>query len=213
MQRKFLYVIISVLLLSVGWLGAGGFTLLVALVPLLLISDSYSDSKRDWWRMAGWASLTFALWNVATVWWVWIATPILKYDINSGNYYNASIRDKRCFYEDDEELTYTPIEFTIPTAVVNDPLNVEVSLYKGVSDNIGTTVNLKDFLFTDQYKDIAEAIRSGKTIEERHEIKNRYRTALPCATVCGHFTERKRDKVAEYSGLIESGSTGRCPRY
>lgn len=76
MQRKFLYVIISVLLLSVGWLGAGGFTLLVALVPLLLISDSYSDSKRDWWRMAGWASLIFALWNVATVWWVWIATPI-----------------------------------------------------------------------------------------------------------------------------------------
>ena len=76
MQRKFLYVIISVLLLSAGWLGAGGFTLLVALVPLLLISDSYSDSKRDWWRMAGWASLTFALWNVATVWWVWIATPI-----------------------------------------------------------------------------------------------------------------------------------------
>ena len=76
MQRKFLYVIISVLLLSAGWLGAGGFTLLVALVPLLLISDSYSDSKRDWWSMAGWASLTFALWNVATVWWVWIATPI-----------------------------------------------------------------------------------------------------------------------------------------
>ena len=76
MQRKLLYVILSVALLSIGWLGAGGFTLLVALVPLLLISDSYSDSKRDWWRMAGWASLTFALWNVATVWWVWIATPI-----------------------------------------------------------------------------------------------------------------------------------------
>ena len=76
MRRKLLYVALSVLLLSVGWLGAGGFTLLVALVPLLLISDSYSDSKRDWWRMAGWASLTFALWNVATVWWVWIATPI-----------------------------------------------------------------------------------------------------------------------------------------
>ena len=76
MRRKLLYVALSVLLLSAGWLGAGGFTLLVALVPLLLISDSYSDSKRDWWRMAGWASLTFALWNVATVWWVWIATPI-----------------------------------------------------------------------------------------------------------------------------------------
>ena len=124
----------------------------------------------------------------------------LKYDIDSGNYYNASPNDG--YYREDDELAYKPIEFTIPTAVVNDPLNVEVSLYKGVSDNIGTTVNLKDFLFTDQYKDIAEAIRSGKTIEERHEIKNRYRTALPCATVSGRFTERKRDKVAEYSGLI-----------
>ena len=124
----------------------------------------------------------------------------LKYDIDSGNYYNAAPNDG--YYREDEELAYKPIEFTIPTAVVNDPLNVEVSLYKGVSDNIGTTVNLKNFLFTDQYKDIAEAIRSGSTIEERHEIKNRYRTALPCATVSGRFTERKRDKVAEYSGLI-----------
>ena len=126
----------------------------------------------------------------------------LKYDVDSGNYYNANKNNGRYYVEDDEEIAYKPIEFTIPTAVVNDPLNVEVSLYKGVSDNIGTTVNLKDFLFTDQYKDIAEAIRSGSTIEERHEIKNRYRTALPCATVSGHFTERKRDKVAEYSGLI-----------
>ena len=124
----------------------------------------------------------------------------LKYDIDSGNYYNAAPNDG--YYREDDELAYKPIEFTIPTAVVNDPLNVEVSLYKGVSDNIGTTVNLKDFLFTDQYKDIAEAIRSGSTIEERHEIKNRYRTSLPCATVSGRFTERKRDKVAEYSGLI-----------
>ncbi len=76
MQRKLLYIIASVLLLSVAWLGAGGFTLLVALVPLLYISDSYSSSARDGWRMAGWATLTFVLWNVATVWWIWIATPI-----------------------------------------------------------------------------------------------------------------------------------------
>ena len=76
MQRKLLYVIISVALLAIGWLGVSGFTLLLGLVPLLLISDSYSDSRRDWWRMAGWASLTFALWNIVTVWWVWIATPI-----------------------------------------------------------------------------------------------------------------------------------------
>ncbi len=76
MQRKLLYVFVSLILLSVAWLGASGFTLLAALVPLLYISDRYSSSARDWWRMAGWAALTFALWNVATVWWVWIATPI-----------------------------------------------------------------------------------------------------------------------------------------
>lgn len=76
MRQKLLCVIISVILLSVGWLGASGFTLLVALVPLLYISNSYTDSRRDLWRMAGWAALCFVLWNVATVWWIWIATPI-----------------------------------------------------------------------------------------------------------------------------------------
>ncbi|MEE1104104.1 MAG: apolipoprotein N-acyltransferase, partial [Alistipes sp.] len=76
MQRKLLYLFASVLLLSLGWWGVSGLPLLVALIPLLHISASYSDSKRDWWRMAGWASLTFVLWNALTVWWVWNATPI-----------------------------------------------------------------------------------------------------------------------------------------
>ena len=76
MQRKLLYLFASALLLSLGWWGVSGFTLLVAMIPLLHISASYSDSKRDWWRMVGWASLTFVLWNALTVWWVWNATPI-----------------------------------------------------------------------------------------------------------------------------------------
>ena len=50
--------------------------MLVALLPLLEISRQYGPSARDWWRMAGWAALAFVLWNVATIWWVWIATPI-----------------------------------------------------------------------------------------------------------------------------------------
>lgn len=76
MKRKLLYVLISAVLLSVGWYGGGGFTMLVALLPLLQISSEYGSSAKDWWRMAGWAALAFVLWNAATIWWVWIATPI-----------------------------------------------------------------------------------------------------------------------------------------
>lgn len=76
MAKKTLLVLLSVVLLSAGWLGLSGLTLLVALVPLLMISSGYGASARDFWRMTGWAALTFVLWNVATIWWVWIATPI-----------------------------------------------------------------------------------------------------------------------------------------
>lgn len=76
MHRNAISVALSVVLLSVGWLGLSGITLLVALVPLLLISERYSSSVKDWWKMAGWATLTFVLWNVATIWWVWNASPV-----------------------------------------------------------------------------------------------------------------------------------------
>lgn len=76
MRRNALCVLCSVVLLSVGWLGLSGITLLVALIPLLYLSEHYSASGRDWWRMAGWATLCFVLWNIATVWWIWNATPI-----------------------------------------------------------------------------------------------------------------------------------------
>ncbi len=76
LKIKFLCVALSLAMLAPAWLGGTGLTLLVALVPLMMISASYSDSARDWWRMAGWAALTFVLWNAATIWWVWIAAPI-----------------------------------------------------------------------------------------------------------------------------------------
>ena len=76
MKRNLLLVLLSVALLSVGWLGLSGITLLVALVPLLILSECYSDSRRDWWRMCGWAALTFLLWSAVTIWWVWIASPL-----------------------------------------------------------------------------------------------------------------------------------------
>ena len=75
LKIKLLCVVLSLAMLAPAWLGGSGLTLLVALVPLMMISASYSDSARDWWRMAGWTALTFVLWNAATIWWVWIATP------------------------------------------------------------------------------------------------------------------------------------------
>ncbi len=75
-RRRLFAVIVSVLLLIPGWLGLTGFGLLVALVPLLWISHSYDDSRRSWWGMFLWAMLTFVAWNVATVWWIWNATPV-----------------------------------------------------------------------------------------------------------------------------------------
>jgi apolipoprotein N-acyltransferase len=74
--RRSLCVLLSAALLSTGWLGLSGLPLLVALIPLLWISDSYGTTCRDWWRMCGWASLTFILWNAATIWGLWYATPV-----------------------------------------------------------------------------------------------------------------------------------------
>lgn len=76
MLRKFAAAILSALLLSTGWLGMTGLTLLVAFVPLLWLSAERDGSRRAWWGMFGWALLTFVLWNAMTVWWIWNATPV-----------------------------------------------------------------------------------------------------------------------------------------
>ncbi|MEG0807389.1 MAG: apolipoprotein N-acyltransferase [Alistipes sp.] len=76
MYRRFAAVMLSVILLSPGWLGLTGLTLPVALIPLLWISASYDASRRAWWHVFGWAALTFALWNGCTIWWIWYATPV-----------------------------------------------------------------------------------------------------------------------------------------
>ena len=74
MLRKLSAVLVSVVLLSAGWLGMGGLSLLAAFVPLLWLSERADSSPRGWWGVFGWALLTFVLWNAATVWWIWNAT-------------------------------------------------------------------------------------------------------------------------------------------
>ena len=74
--RRFLCVLLSALSLAAGWIGVSGLPLLAALVPLLWISSTYGASRRDWWRMFGWAWLAFALWNGLTIWGLWYSTPV-----------------------------------------------------------------------------------------------------------------------------------------
>lgn len=76
MKRDLALILLSVALLAVGWLGVSGLPLLGALVPLLLISERTEATRRGWWSMCCKAALTFALWNAATIWWIWNATPV-----------------------------------------------------------------------------------------------------------------------------------------
>ena len=48
MFRRFAAVILSAILLSPGWLGMTGMTLLIGFVPLLWVSASYDDTRRSW---------------------------------------------------------------------------------------------------------------------------------------------------------------------
>ena len=75
-KTKVALAIASAVLLAIPWEGASCITIFVGLVPLMLISAQYGPSKRDAFAMLGWATLTFVLWNVATIWWVWNASPI-----------------------------------------------------------------------------------------------------------------------------------------
>lgn len=75
-HQRALLALVSIVLLSLGWLRVSGLTLLVGLVPLMLISASYDGSRSAFWRMFGWAALVMGGWTVATCWWIYYAAAI-----------------------------------------------------------------------------------------------------------------------------------------
>ena len=74
--HRALLALLSILLLSLGWLRVSGLGLLVGFVPLLIISASYDDSRRSFWRMFGWVALVMGGWTVATCWWIYYAAAV-----------------------------------------------------------------------------------------------------------------------------------------
>lgn len=122
---------------------------------------------------------------------------LLKYDVASGNYYNAPGK-----FDFDEKAAYTPIEFTLPSLPAKkEPLDVTVSLYSGKNDTAGSDVCLKDFILTDKYRYIIEQVRAGETPEDRHNIKAKMEEYIPSATILGRFSQRDSKHLVEYSGL------------
>ena len=76
-------------------------------------------------------------------------------------------------------------------------------MYPGVTDTTSKEViTLKDFLMTDKYKDVAALIRSGRSPEERHDIKVNNKVNLPCVTPSGLFSERSGKNLTQHSGLL-----------
>ena len=127
----------------------------------------------------------------------------LEYDRVSGNYFPTMMSLP---FDDDsdglEDTTPKPFVFPKPEAA-KSPLDVMVSMYPGVIDKTcQETVSLKDFLMTDKYKDIATLIRSGRTPEERHNIKVNNKVSLPCVTPSGIFSVREGKSLTQHSGLL-----------
>lgn len=121
----------------------------------------------------------------------------LKYDTDSGNYYNAPSRYSH------ETTVYEPVEFTVPQlSPKKEPLDVIVSYYSGKKDNVGRKVCLKDIILTDKYKTMVEQVRSGKTVEDRRDIKKQLSDNIPAITISGTFSQRQTKYLEEYSRLI-----------
>lgn len=75
----------------------------------------------------------------------------------------------------------------------------QISVYNGVTDNIGTTTSLGDFLFCKEYKGEIMKLREIANKDERNVIKR----TLPQATISGVFSPtRAKNNLSQHSGLI-----------
>ena len=127
----------------------------------------------------------------------------IGYDVASGNYYDLLGE----FDDDGDNDPYLQVPFTFPIVEERpekDPLNVEVSYYPSVSKSDSSqTVILKDFLFSQECKEIASRVRAEKTPEARKAIKKgELKYQIPGVTVSGKFSSRNNTGIISQTGLI-----------
>lgn len=78
-------------------------------------------------------------------------------------------------------------------------LDVTVSLYRGVKDNVGEEVSLARFLHNDSYRPLVDRLRSSSDPDERAGLKRQ----LPLVTVSGLFhPTRKVENLVAHSSLL-----------
>ncbi len=75
----------------------------------------------------------------------------------------------------------------------------QISVYDGVTDNVGRTMLLSDFLFSSEYTNVIRMMRCITDKEERDKWKRQ----LPQATISGVFAPTRSIKnLQQHSGLI-----------
>lgn len=75
--RNLLLSVLSGLVLWLAWPPLPFFVLVfVGLVPLLFIERNITNNQKPLRTLFGYTYLTFFIWNAATTWWIWIASPI-----------------------------------------------------------------------------------------------------------------------------------------
>lgn len=81
---------------------------------------------------------------------------------------------------------------------MNSYLDTRVSVYNGVTDNVGVICPLRAFLFSKKHKPDVERIRSLYGSEKYKQEKLR----LPMGAISGTFKFRKLEGLIEHTGLI-----------
>lgn len=78
-------------------------------------------------------------------------------------------------------------------------LDKNISIYRNVTDNVGSITTLRIFLLSDKYKSQIEELRMVEDKHKRNELKKQ----LPAVTVSGVFEPtRKRENLINHSGLL-----------
>ena len=86
----------------------------------------------------------------------------------------------------------------------------QISVYDGVTDNVGRVITLHDFLFSKEYANVIQMMRCIADKEERDKWKRR----LPQAAISGVFAPtRAVGNIKQYSGLISIDVDSKKPRY